>query len=64
MALLEGANSKTAIRSIARPHTRITSEEDVTKLQEDLAALCKWSTEWLMLFNVDNVRFCTWVICK
>jgi ribonuclease P/MRP protein subunit RPP40 len=28
----------------------ITNEEDVTKLQEDLAMLCKWSREWLMLF--------------
>jgi hypothetical protein len=32
-------------------YRRITSEEDVTKLQEDLATLCKWSREWLMLFN-------------
>jgi hypothetical protein len=31
-------------------YRRITSEEDVTKLQEDLATLCKWSREWLMLF--------------
>jgi ribonuclease P/MRP protein subunit RPP40 len=37
-------------------YRRITSEEDVTKLQEDLATLCKWSSEWLMLFEVDKCK--------
>jgi ribonuclease P/MRP protein subunit RPP40 len=35
---------------------RITSEEDVIKLQEDLAALCKWSREWFMLLNMDKCK--------
>jgi ribonuclease P/MRP protein subunit RPP40 len=37
-------------------YRKITNEEDVTKLQEDLALLCKWSTERLMLFNVDKCK--------
>jgi ribonuclease P/MRP protein subunit RPP40 len=37
-------------------YRRITSEQDVTKLQEDLATLCKWSKEWLMLFNVNKCK--------
>jgi ribonuclease P/MRP protein subunit RPP40 len=37
-------------------YRRITNEEDVTKLQEDLAMLCKWSREWLMLFIVDKCK--------
>jgi ribonuclease P/MRP protein subunit RPP40 len=37
-------------------YRRIINEEDVTKLQEDLATLCKWSREWLMLFNVDKCK--------
>jgi ribonuclease P/MRP protein subunit RPP40 len=37
-------------------YRRITSEEDVTKLQDDLATLCKWSREWLMLFNVEKCK--------
>jgi ribonuclease P/MRP protein subunit RPP40 len=40
----------------AKPYRRITSEEDVAKLQENLATLCKWSREWLMLFNVDKCK--------
>jgi ribonuclease P/MRP protein subunit RPP40 len=37
-------------------YRRIANEEDVTKLQEDLATLCKWSREWLILFNVDKCK--------
>jgi ribonuclease P/MRP protein subunit RPP40 len=43
-------------------YRRIAKEEDVTKLKEDLVLLRKWSTEWLMPFYVENVRFCTWVV--
>jgi ribonuclease P/MRP protein subunit RPP40 len=41
---------------VTKLYRRITSEEDVTKLQEDLATLFRWSTEWLMLFNVDKCK--------
>jgi ribonuclease P/MRP protein subunit RPP40 len=37
-------------------YRRIASEEDAIKLQEDLALLCEWSREWLMLFNVDKCK--------
>ena len=34
----------------------VTSKNDVNKLQEDLKNLCKWSKDWLMLFNVDKCK--------
>jgi hypothetical protein len=37
-------------------YRRMASEEDAIKLQEDLALLCEWSREWLMLFNVDKCK--------
>jgi hypothetical protein len=37
-------------------HRRVITEKDVTKLQEDLATLHKWSREWLMLFHVDKYK--------
>ena len=30
--------------------------KDVNKLQTDLKNLCKWSEDWLMLFNVDKCK--------
>lgn len=37
-------------------YRRMVNYEDVTKLQEDLALLSKWSREWLMLFNADESK--------
>jgi len=31
--------------------TKIVTEKDVTKLQEDLNSLCQWSKKWLLQFN-------------
>ena len=30
----------------------VARQEDIDKLQDDLNNLCKWSSDWLMLFNV------------
>ena len=30
---------------------KIVTQEDVTKLQEDLNSLCDWSKKWLLQFN-------------
>jgi len=32
----------------------VSDINDVNKLQDDLKNLCKWSEDWLMLFNVDK----------
>ena len=34
----------------------VTDIDDVNKLQNDLRNLCKWSQDWLMLFNVDKCK--------
>ena len=34
----------------------VASQDDIKKLQEDLNNLCRWSTEWLMLFNVEKCK--------
>jgi ribonuclease P/MRP protein subunit RPP40 len=37
-------------------YRRTIKEEDVSQLQGGLAMLCKWSGEWLMLFDVDKCK--------
>ena len=34
-------------------YRQIDTEEDVLKLQEDLAELSRWAQDWLMHFNVS-----------
>ena len=34
----------------------VASQNDVDKLRDDLENLCKWSNEWLMLFNIDKCK--------
>ena len=34
----------------------VTSQQDVERLRNDLASLCKWSEDWLMLFNVEKCK--------
>ena len=34
----------------------VTSKDDIDRLQMDLYNLCKWSQEWLMLFNVEKCK--------
>ena len=34
----------------------VSDIDDVNKLQNDLRNLCKWSQDWLMLFNVDKCK--------
>ena len=34
----------------------VATKQDIDKLQEDLINICKWSKEWLMLFNQDKCR--------
>jgi len=34
----------------------VSDIDDVNKLQDDLKNLCKWSEDWLMLFNVDKCK--------
>jgi hypothetical protein len=34
----------------------VSDINDVNKLQNDLKNLCKWSEDWLMLFNVDKCK--------
>jgi len=34
----------------------VSDINDVNKLQYDLKNLCKWSEDWLMLFNVDKCK--------
>ena len=34
----------------------VADEQDVAKLQKDLANMCEWSNDWLMLFNVDKCK--------
>ena len=47
--LLKFADDTKVFRVIASP-------EDITRLQEDLVNLGKWSKDWLMLFNVDKCK--------
>jgi len=45
---------KTNIRMFAddtKIWIKIVTQEDVTKLQEDLNSLCDWSKKWLLQFN-------------
>ena len=35
---------------------KVGSEEDISQLRQDLRRLVDWSTEWLMLFNVDKCK--------
>jgi ribonucleases P/MRP protein subunit RPP40 len=39
----------------------VANNEDIKKLQGDLINLCRWSKDWLMLFNVENAKLCTLV---
>lgn len=34
----------------------VSNNNDIVKLQTDLCNLCKWSEEWLMLFNVEKCK--------
>ena len=34
----------------------VANQSDIDKLQQDLRNLCRWSKEWLMLFNVDKCK--------
>ena len=34
----------------------VATPEQVNQMREDLRMLCKWSEEWLMLFNVDKCK--------
>lgn len=34
----------------------VSSPEQVNSLREDLSNLCKWSSDWLMLFNIDKCK--------
>ena len=34
----------------------VANKDDVEKLQRDLIKICEWSSEWLMLFNVDKCK--------
>jgi len=34
--------------------TKIVTEEDVAKLQQDLNDLCEWSEKWLLQFNLQK----------
>jgi ribonucleases P/MRP protein subunit RPP40 len=34
----------------------VASQDDVRNLQGDLKNLCKWSRDWLMLFNVEKCK--------
>ena len=48
---------KTNIRMFAddtKIWTKIVTEEDVAKLQDDLNSLCEWSRKWLLQFNPEK----------
>jgi len=34
----------------------VSSQDQIESLRSDLVSLCKWSEEWLMLFNVDKCK--------
>src|SRR5664279_68235 len=34
----------------------VASQSDIDKLQGDLRNLCKWSKDWLMLFNIEKCK--------
>jgi hypothetical protein len=34
----------------------VESQDNVDELRKDLLGLCKWSTDWLMLFNEDKCK--------
>ncbi|MGE5822000.1 MAG: RNA-directed DNA polymerase [Nitrososphaerota archaeon] len=34
----------------------VADKTDIDRLQKDLVNLCKWSKDWLMLFNVDKCK--------
>jgi hypothetical protein len=34
----------------------IANQQDTERLTNDLKNLCKWSADWLMLFNTDKCR--------
>ena len=36
--------------------TNVGNTEDILRLRNDLHKLCKWSADWLMLFNVDKCK--------
>ena len=36
--------------------TSVASKQDIERLQQDLVNICRWSKEWLMLFNKDKCK--------
>ena len=42
----------------------VASQRDINKLQGDLRNLCKWSKEWLMLFNIKKCILDTIIVMQ